>query len=142
MRHGAHTISRLSAHIVWITKYRHKVLDNEVKPRLQELIKQTCNEFDVEILSGVIAKDHLHMLIEYPPKLSLSEFLKNVKGRSSRMIRQEFGRIKKIYYGGSLWADGYGAWSVGGKSEDKVALYLKHHNPSNPKGEGGFIFEE
>ena len=89
-RHGSHTISRLSAHIVFVTKYRKKVLTGDIQIRCRDIIKQVCDAEDVRILKGAVSKDHVHMLIEYRPSLSISDFVKRVKGRSSRLLQQEF----------------------------------------------------
>ena len=68
-RRTGHTVSRLTAHIVWVTKYRYPVLKGDVQKRCRDLIKQICDAEDVVIMKGVVSKDHVHMHIEYPPKL-------------------------------------------------------------------------
>jgi len=70
-------------HVVWITKYRFKVLKGAVQQRVREIIRQVCDENDVEIISGVLSGDHVHMFVSIPPKLSVSNFMRKVKGRSS-----------------------------------------------------------
>jgi putative transposase len=87
-RHGSHTITRLTVHIVWVTKYRYKVLKGEIQKRCRELIIQICNAEDVRIIKGAVSKDHVHMLIEYPPSKSVSELVKRMKGRTSRLLQQ------------------------------------------------------
>ena len=79
-RRGSHTITRLTVHIVWVTKYRYHVLKGEVQTRCRELIIQICDTEDIRILKGVVSKDHVHMLIEYPPSKSISEIVKRLKG--------------------------------------------------------------
>ncbi|MGY4385878.1 putative transposase [Pedobacter sp. UYP24] len=80
-RHSGHTVSRLTAHVVWVTKYRYKVLDGEIKARCRTLIKQICEAEDVVILSGVVSADHVHLQIEYLPSKAISDFVKKLKGR-------------------------------------------------------------
>jgi putative transposase len=85
-RKGAHTTTRLTAQLVWATKYRYHVLQGDVKVRCRQLLMQICDAEDVRILTGVVSKDHIHMHIEYPPKTALSDLVKRLKGRSSRVF--------------------------------------------------------
>ena len=73
-RRGSHTVTRLTVHIVWVTKYRYQVLKGEIQKRCRELIIQICDAEDVKILKGAVSKDHVHMHIEYPPSKSISDF--------------------------------------------------------------------
>lgn len=92
-RKSSHTTTRLTAHIVWATKYRYHVLEGEIKVRCRDLIVQICDAEDVRILKGVVSKDHVHMHIEYPPRLALSDLIKRLKGRSSRILQLEFPHL-------------------------------------------------
>lgn len=98
-RRSGHTITRFTAHLVWVTKYRYPVLKGDIKKRCRELIIQICDAEDVQILKGVVSKDHVHMHIEYPPKLSISDLVKRLKGRTSRMLQMEYPDLKKRYWG-------------------------------------------
>jgi len=89
-RTGSHTRTRLTVHLIWVTKYRYKVLEGEVQHRCRTLIRQGCNGMGIRILKGVIGKDYVHIHIEYPPKLSISAILKSLKGRSSRLLQKSF----------------------------------------------------
>ena len=141
-RYSSHTVSRLTAHLVWVTKYRYHVLRGEVQERCRELIMQICDAEDVKILKGVVSKDHIHMHIEYAPSKSISDLVKRMKGRSSRILQQEFPHLKKRYWGRHFWAIGYGAWSTGNITEELVQEYLEHHrHPSNAQKDT-FILEE
>jgi len=140
-RHGSHTITRLTVHIVWVTKYRYKVLKGEIQKRCRELIIQICNAEDVRIIKGAVSKDHVHILIEYPPSKSVSELVKRMKGRTSRLLQQEYPELKKQYWGKHFWAIGYGAWSTGNMSEKMVEEYLEHHQNSSNKGSEDFMLE-
>ncbi len=131
-RYGSHTVSRLTAHLVWVTKYRYHVLKGDIQKRCRELLIQICDSEDVKILSGVVSKDHVHMHIEYAPKKSISEIVKRLKGRTSRMLQSEFPEVQKRYWGKHFWAIGYGVWSTGNITDEMVQEYLEHHrNPSN-----------
>ncbi|MEM7769298.1 MAG: IS200/IS605 family transposase [Cyanobacteria bacterium P01_A01_bin.37] len=140
-RRGNHTISRLTVHIVWVTKYRYKVLKGEIQKRCRELIMQICDAEDVRILKGVVSKDHVHMLIEYPPSKSVSELVKRMKGRPSRLLQQEYPELKQRYWGKHFWAIGYGAWSSGNVSEAMVEEYLEHHRQRSNRESENFMLE-
>jgi len=140
-RYSSHTVSRLTAHLVWITKYRYDVLKGDIQLRCRELIIQICDAEDVRILKGVVSKDHVHMLIEYPPKTSLSDLVKRLKGGSSRILQQEFPQLRKQYWGRHFWAIGYGAWSTGNITEEVVKKYLEHHRHPSNREVGDFILE-
>ena len=130
-RYSSHTVTRLTVHIVWVTKYRYRVLKGDIKKRCRELLIQICDAEDIRILAGVISGDHVHMHIEYPPSLSLSEVVKNLKGRSSRLLQKDYTELKRRYWGKHLWAIGYGAWSTGNITDQMVEEYLKHHKTSS-----------
>lgn len=141
-RKGLHTTSRLTAHIVWVTKYRYHVLQGDIKMRCRDLLSQICDAEEVRILKGVVSKDHVHMHIEYPPKMALADLVKRLKGRSSRLIQQEFPYLRQRYWGRHFWATGYGAWSTGNITEEAVQEYLEHlRHPSN-KDTDSFILED
>ena len=130
-RYGGHTVSRLTVHLVWVTKYRYKVLTGDIQKRCRELLIQVCDTEDIRILSGVVSKDHIHMHIEYPPSVSLSNLLKRMKGRTSRLLQKEYAKLSKRYWGKHLWSIGYGAWSTGNITEEIVQDYLKRHKSSS-----------
>ena len=96
-RHSSHTVSQLTVHLIWITKYRYPVLQGDIQVRCRELIKQICVAEEIEIKKGVVSKDHVHIHIEYPPKLSVSDIMKAIKGRTSNLIQKEFPELKKRY---------------------------------------------
>ena len=140
-RHNGHTISRLTAHIVWVTKYRYPVLCGDIQVRCRELIKQVCIAEGVEILKGVVSKDHVHIHIEYAPKISISDIVKAIKGRTSNLIQEEFPKLKKQYWGRHFWATGYGVWSTGNITDEMVKKYLEHHKSRDKDDDKTFILE-
>ena len=77
---SAHTRFYHRFHVVWVTKYRYKVLRGPMRDRIREIIIQTCNEMGVHIVSGVLARDHVHMFLSIPPKLFLSDVMQRIKG--------------------------------------------------------------
>lgn len=140
-RRGSHTVSRLTVHVVWVTKYRYHVLVGDVQKRCRRLLIQDLETLDIQILKGVVSKDHIHMHIEYPPKLSVSEIVKKLKGRSSRLLQHEFPHLKKRYWGQHFWATGYGAWSTGNITDEMVQEYLEHHRKPNDSDQENFILD-
>jgi len=141
MRNGNHTISQLQIHIVWVTKYRYKVLKGKIQERCREILIQVCDAEDIRILSGVVSKDHVHMHIEYSPSKSVSDIVKRLKGRSSRKLQMEFPELSKQYWGKHFWAIGYGVWSTGNVSQEMVEEYLEHHRTPSNKDLGNMILE-
>ncbi|MFT5348318.1 MAG: putative transposase [Bacteroidia bacterium] len=141
-RTNGHSVTRLTAHIVWITKYRYKVLQGDIQKRCRELLIQICESEDVQILKGVVSKDHVHMHLEYRPSKSMSDLIKRLKGRSSRKLQQEFPELKKRYLGRHFWAIGYGCWSTGNITDEMVNDYLEHHRNSKDNHGSDFIIEE
>lgn len=139
-RKGSHSVFELQVHLVWCTKYRYHVLQGEVQLRCRDLIKQSCNAMDIQILKGVVSKEHIHLHISYPPKLSISEVVKRIKGRSARKLLQEYPHLKKRYWGGHFWSIGYGCWSVGNITQELLEEYLEHHN-NGPNSNDNFILE-
>ena len=114
-------------HIVWATKYRYKVLQGDIRERARTIIKQTCAELGVEIVDGVLAKDHVHMFLSVPPKHSISDVMQRIKGRSSRRLQQEFPVLKKRYWGRLFWARGYFCSTSGNITDELVLQYLQKH---------------
>jgi putative transposase len=98
-RKSSHTTTRLTVHIVWVTKYRYHVLKCDVQQRCRDILVQICDSDDVKILKGVVSKDHVHMHLEYPPKLSVIDLVKRLKGHTSRKLQQEYPWIEKRYWG-------------------------------------------
>ncbi len=138
-RTGSHTISRLTAHIVWVTKYHYHVLKGDVQKRCRDLIVQTFNTENVHILKGVVSKDHVH--IEYLPSLSISILIKKLKGRSSRLLQIEFPELKKCYWDRHFCAIGYGVWSTGNITDEMVQEYLEYHRDKPNSQKGNWILE-
>ena len=130
---GKHCVFYHRYHVVWSTKYRFKVLRGDIKLRAREIIRRVCSENEVDIISGVISSDHVHMFISVPPKISISELMRKVKGKSSLLIQREFPALKKRYWGQRFWGRGYFSTTNGAITEDIVLQYLDRHidNPTD-----------
>ena len=126
-RKSSHSVFRIEIHLVWITKYRYKVLVDPVGTRVRELLRRICTEENAEIISGVVSQDHVHMLVSIDPSTSISKLVQYLKGKSSRKLQQEFPHLKKRYWGQHLWARGYFAVSTGNVSTKMIKAYIEHH---------------
>ncbi|QXF34732.1 IS200/IS605 family transposase [Photorhabdus luminescens] len=131
-RYGSHTVFQIEYHFVWVTKYRHKVLIGEVAIRVRELVRQTCEAFEIRILKGVVSKDHVHILVSSPPTLSPSEIMRRLKGRTASKLFEEFSHLKKRYWGQHFWGRGYFCATVCQLTEEMIKAYLEHHFEPNP----------
>jgi putative transposase len=140
VRKGSHSLHQLHVHLVWSTKYLYEVLRGDIQIRCRDLIRQTCDTLDIQILKGVVSKDHIHLHLSYPPKLSISELVKRLKGRSAKLLLSEYSELKKRYWGGHLWGIGYGAWSTGNITDEMIQEYLDHHK-EGPNSDQNFILE-
>ena len=127
-RKGAHTVYNIQYHLVWVTKYRKKVLRGEVAERARELIRQSCMSREIKILKGHVSKDHVHLLVSCPPALSPAKIVQYLKGRSSRMLQQEFSHLRKQYWGQHLWARGYFCSTPGEITTVQIQEYIEGHN--------------
>ena len=125
---AAHTRFYHRFHVVWVTKYRYKVLEGRMRERIREIIVQTCDELGVHIVKGVLARDHVHMFLSIPPKLALSDVMQRIKGRSSRRIQMEFPELRKRYWGRRFWARGYFSTTSGNVTDDVIKQYLELHS--------------
>lgn len=104
------------------------------------MLRQTFDSLDVRILKGIVSKDHIHLHLSYPPKLSVSDLVKRLKGRSARLLLDEFAELKKRYWGQHLGGIGYGAWSSGNITDEMIDNYLEHHR-EGPNNDQNFILE-
>jgi len=106
-RLGAHTKSDLKVHLVWLPKYRKPVLTGEVAVRVRDLIRQIAAEHELEIISGKVARDHVHVFVGYRPNQDVRQIMQWLKGISSRVLLQEFPHLRKRFWGRHFWARGY-----------------------------------
>lgn len=132
-RKGPHTVYDVQYHFVWVSKYRYHVLTGEVAVRARELIRQTCEARNITVLGGHISKDHVHLHVSSPLELAPSKIAQYLKGRSSRLIQQEFPHLRKRYWGKHLWARGYFCASVGRVTEKMIAAYIEQQEKALPK---------
>jgi putative transposase len=123
-RLGAHTKTDLKVHVIWIPKYRKPVLTGEVAVRVRDLVRTIAAEHELEIISGKVARDHVHVLISYRPTQPVSQIVQWLKGTSSRVLLQEFPRLRKQFWGKHLWARGYLAVATGTVTDETIREYI------------------
>ena len=131
-RRGSHTVFHIEYHFVWVTKYRYHVLKGEVAERCRELVRQSCLARDLRIVRGHVSRDHIHLLLSCPPTLAPSKVMQYLKGRSSRLLQQEFPHLNKRYWGRHMWARGYFCATVGHMSEEQIREYIERHDEEPP----------
>ena len=127
---GAHTKHRLQYHVVWIPKYRKRVLRGKIAIRLKRLLYEACKVNRWWISEIGIQEDHLHIVIQTSPSDSLAEVVQILKGGTSRVIRKEFPDMEEFLWGDSFWADGYFAETVGKVDEEVVKRYIRNQSRS------------
>jgi len=109
----SHAVFDIKYHVIWVTKYRYPVLGGNISKRLRELVRQGCQARNITIIQGNISKEHIHLLISCPPSLAPSKIVLYLKGRSSRLLQEEFPDLKKRYWGQHLWGRRYFCATVG-----------------------------
>jgi putative transposase len=122
---GAHTKHRLRYHLVWIPKYRKRVLQGKIAIRLKHLLYEACKMNGWWINEIAIQPDHIHVVVQTSPKNSVAEVVQIFKGGTSRVLRKEYPELEEFLWGESFWADGYFAESVGQVNEEIVMKYIR-----------------
>ena len=130
-----HTVYSCNYHVVFVPKYRYRILEGKVKEIIDKKIRQICEWYDVEIEEMSIQPDHVHMLISIPPKYSVSQIMGIVKGKSAIHIFKTKRRLKeKPYWGNHFWARGYFVTTVG-IDEEVIRRYVKYQEKEEKRRE-------
>lgn len=122
---GSHSKTDLKVHIIWIPKYRKRVLTGEVAVRARDILRQIAMEHELDIITGKVASDHIHMFIAYRPTQNISKIVQWLKGTSSRILLSEFTHLRKQFWGRHLWARGYCAISSGNITDELIQKYIE-----------------
>jgi putative transposase len=129
VRSGRHCVFVLHAHLVFVTKFRHKVFGDRHLTRLEEIMRAVCADFECELVEFNGEGEHVHLLVNFPPKVALSKLVNSLKGVSSRRMRQEFPDLVRHYYRANrLWSASYFAGSVGGAPLTVLHQYIEQQN--------------
>jgi putative transposase len=123
-RKGSHTKYDIKIHLVFVTKYRKAILKGDLAKRVRQLIREICLANEVQIIKGHISQDHIHLLLSYPPRLSVAKLAQYIKGKTSRKLLQEYTEIRKKFWGSHVWARGYFAVSTGNVTDELIAEYI------------------
>ncbi|EBM3803679.1 IS200/IS605 family transposase [Salmonella enterica] len=126
IRRGRHCVFLMHVHLVFVAKYRRKIFDLDAIEKLRSYFVSVCADFDVELVEMDGGCDHVHLLINYPPKLAISNLVNSLKGVSSRLLRRDRPDIAlRYYYKGVLWTPGYFASSCGGAPISIIRQYIE-----------------
>ena len=121
----SHSTYRCQYHIVFAPKYRRKVIYGKLKTDIGQILRKLCEEKKVEILEAEAMPDHIHMLVEIPPYLSIAQFMGFLKGKSTLMIFDRHANLKYKYGSRHFWCRGYFVDTVG-RNEKAIREYIKH----------------
>ena len=137
-RLGSHAKYDLKVHLVWVPKYRKRVLTGPVATRVRDLLRQISAENELEIISGKVAPDHVHMFISYRAHQTISQIVQWLKGTISRVLLQDFAHLRRQYWGRHLWARGYFAVTSGTITDDMINEYINEQEGEAVEDESRF----
>jgi len=141
-RLGAHTKTDLKVHVIWIPKYRKSVLRGEVAVRTRDILRQIAAEHEIEIITGKVAANHVHMFISYRPTQNVSKIMQWLKGISSRVLLSEFSHLRKQFWGKHFWARGYMAVSSGNITDEMIQEYIDSQDGEPLQDDSRFPIDE
>ncbi|MFE3054658.1 IS200/IS605 family transposase [Nocardia sp. NPDC059239] len=138
-RRGRSVVSAMHVHLVFVTRYRHGVLTDELLTTCEYVMRDVCADFEAELVEFNGEHDHVHLLVEYPPKLAVSKLVNSLKGVSARRLRDEYrGWVNRHSMNGHLWSPSYFAASCGGAPLSIIQHYIEQQQrppraPGRPK---------
>ena len=124
-RKASHVVYSLHYHFVFTTKYRKPVLRGDVACRVRDLVREICRSNDIEILKGHLSPEHVHLLLSVPPQLAPSRVMQAIKGKTSHHLLQDYGQLRKEFWGRHLWARGYFVASSGNVTDEVLRQYIE-----------------
>ena len=130
----AHTRWECKYHIVFAPKYRRQVIYKDIKADVGEILGTLCRRKGIEIIEAECCSDHIHMLVEIPPKIAVSSFMGYLKGKSSTMLYEQFGELKYKYRSREFWCRGYYV-DTAGKNAGRIAEYIRNQLKEDQMGE-------
>jgi putative transposase len=128
LRRGRHCVFAMHVHLIFVTKYRRKIFDGDALERLSAHFSRVAMDFGATVVECSGERNHVHLLVEYPPKVSISSLVRSMKGVSSRMLRQERPDIVQHYWKEMLWSPSYFAASCGGAPLSIIRQYVEQQN--------------
>jgi putative transposase len=125
-RHGRHVVSALHVHLVFLTKYRWGVFDDGMLRFCEGVMRKVCDDFEADLREFNGEADHVHLLVAYPPKVSVSALVNSLKGVSARRLRSEYtGKVNRARTNGHFWSPSYFAASCGGAPLSIIRQYIE-----------------
>lgn len=135
-RRGRSVVTAMHVHLVFVTKYRRGVLTDEMLTYCETLMRDVCHDFQAELIEFNGEHDHVHLLVEYPPKVAVSGLVNSLKGVSARKLRDQFrGWVNRHSINGHLWSPSYFAASCGGAPLSIITQYIEQQQRA-PRGPG------
>jgi putative transposase len=126
-RRGRHVVSVMHVHLVFVTRYRRGVLDEEMLRVCEDTMRKVCEDFEAELREFNGEDDHVHLLVHYPPKVAVTKLVNSLKGVSARILRRDFtGRVNRAITHGHFWSPSYFAASCGGAPLSIIQQYIEH----------------
>lgn len=135
-RKTSHVIYECKYHLCWLPKYRYPILTGKVALRVRELIRQITAANEVEIISGAVSSDHIHIYVSIPPSLSVSKLVQFLKGATSRKLQLEFEDLRKRYWGQHIWARGYFVATTGNVTDEMIREYIRQQGKEDENADG------
>ena len=126
LRYGRSCVFKLHIHLVFVTRYRRDIFSPEHYVSMGEVFAKVCEDFGAELMETDGEKDHVHLLVNYPPTVSVSKLVNSLKGVSSRLLRKKHPEIERHYWKGGLWSPSYFAASCGGAPISIIRQYIEN----------------
>ena len=127
LRRSAHAVYEIKYHLVWVPKYRARILGGEVSRYLKILFVQIAEHYGFHIITAEVMEDHVHILIEVPPSYAPSDVVQALKSISARELFKKFPKVKKMMWSGKIWNEGYFVRSIGDKvTADVIKKYIRY----------------
>ena len=125
IRHGRHCVFKMHVHLVFVAKYRRRVFDGDAIDRMRRMFGKVCEDMEASLVEMDGEDNHVHLLVEYPPKLAVSVLVNSLKGVSSRLLRKDRPDLKKRYWKNVVWSPSYFASSCGGAPISIIKQYIE-----------------
>lgn len=126
IKHTSHAVYEIQYHLIWATKYRKRVFSDTLARYAKEVFRQIAAHYEWELIEVGIDKDHTHLLVSAPPRWAPFDIVKKIKTWSARKMFERFPSLRKIYWGGEFWKDGYFIKTVGDKATlESIKNYIK-----------------
>jgi putative transposase len=136
----SHTVYQCKYHIIWVPKYRFKVMDGEIRLFVRDVIRRLCSWKKLEIIQGNVLTDHIHLVLDIPPNTSVSSVVGFLKGKCAIQLFQRFKGLRKKYWGMHFWSTGYFVSTVG-VNEEQVVKYVRWQQRKDQEADQQNLFQ-